>query len=57
MPVVGANRVLGVEVNIGRQKHGPADEGQRPVDSGGAGSAPHEGGDGYRSSAVQVRCW
>ena len=41
MPIVGANRILAVEVNIGRHSNGVADD-------GGAGQ-------GFRSSAVQVR--
>ncbi|CAM9518362.1 unnamed protein product, partial [Ectocarpus fasciculatus] len=51
MPVVGANRVLGVEVNIGRHSDGGGDGPERPVDGK---DGPSGGGQGFRSSAVQV---
>ncbi|CAM9729371.1 unnamed protein product, partial [Ectocarpus sp. 6 AP-2014] len=51
MPIVGANRVLGVEVNIGRHSDGGGDGSERPVDGK---DGPSGGGQGFRSSAVQV---
>lgn len=53
MPIVGANRVLGVEVNVGRHAHGLAHEGKRPVAKE-DGSAGEDGVRYNRSSAVQV---
>lgn len=47
MSMVGANRVLGVEVNFGRQKHIPNDDDNHAVQD-------KDGGEGHRSSAVQV---
>lgn len=54
MPVVGANRVLGVEVNIGRHSDGPSDDSDRPAD--GKDGTPG-GGASFRSSAVQVNAF
>ncbi|CAN0096387.1 unnamed protein product, partial [Ectocarpus sp. 12 AP-2014] len=51
MPMVGANRVLGVEVNIGRHSDGGGDGSARPVDGK---DGPSGGAQSFRSSAVQV---
>lgn len=51
MPMVGNNRILGVEVNIGKHSDGPVHQSKRPI---GGKDRPASAWKEFRSSAVQV---